>query len=193
MIAQLSNNTVVIVESHKLGSVQEIKNKKIHMFCLNNVVYSGDGLMMSDGAQAAKVASQPLTDQLCIVTTDKLVIFYEFKGQMGTYDFQEDKSFPPYSLSNTPLQLCWSNDCLYIATKKNYQIINREDGVPRQTLSLLNQNAPQMCLSKSKCLILNENNHGFFFDKQTGLKRAIEFKFDKHCSPSQLAERGQIV
>jgi len=41
MIGLLSNNVINIVECTDLSSVQEIK-KKVHMFCINNQVYSID-------------------------------------------------------------------------------------------------------------------------------------------------------
>lgn len=33
-----------------------------------------------------------MMDQLCVVTTDKTLIFYEFQGSSGSYKFEEDKS-----------------------------------------------------------------------------------------------------
>lgn len=42
MIALLSNNVINVVQSYDLSSVQEIKTKKVHMFCVNNAVYSND-------------------------------------------------------------------------------------------------------------------------------------------------------
>ena len=40
MTALLSKEVINVVDSINLKSVQEIKNKKVHMFCLNNAVYS---------------------------------------------------------------------------------------------------------------------------------------------------------
>jgi len=48
MIALLSNNAIQIVQSYDLSSVQEIKSKKIHMFCVNNAVYSNEGDALMD-------------------------------------------------------------------------------------------------------------------------------------------------
>lgn len=31
-------------------------------------------------------------DQLCVVTNDKTMIFYEFQGTASSYKFEEDKS-----------------------------------------------------------------------------------------------------
>lgn len=42
MIALLSNNAINIIQSIDLSSVQEIRNKKVHLFCINNAVYSKD-------------------------------------------------------------------------------------------------------------------------------------------------------
>jgi hypothetical protein len=39
MIALLSNNVINIVAFPDLSSVQELKSKKVHMFCVNNAVY----------------------------------------------------------------------------------------------------------------------------------------------------------
>ena len=43
MIALLSNNIISIVQSYDLSSVQEIKSKKVHLFCVNNAVYQNEG------------------------------------------------------------------------------------------------------------------------------------------------------
>ena len=39
MIALLCNNVISIVEFNELKSIQEIKTRKVHMFCVNNAVY----------------------------------------------------------------------------------------------------------------------------------------------------------
>ena len=64
LIALLSNNLISIVECPKLSSVSEIKSKKVVMFCLNNAVYQDQN-------------SGALFDQICLVTTDKTLFFYE--------------------------------------------------------------------------------------------------------------------
>ena len=50
MIALLSNNIINIVQSYDLSSVQEIKSKKVHMFCINNSIYQSD----SDAGRPSK-------------------------------------------------------------------------------------------------------------------------------------------
>ena len=42
MIALLSNFVINIVQFPDLSSVQELKSKKVHMFCVNNAVYQMD-------------------------------------------------------------------------------------------------------------------------------------------------------
>ena len=62
MIALLSNSVVVVVQSYDLSSVQEIKTKKVHMFCPNYAVYAADGSLLGDGTQVTRISSQPLMD-----------------------------------------------------------------------------------------------------------------------------------
>jgi len=45
MIALLSNNIINVVQSQDIKSVQEIKNKKVHLFCVNNAIYNNDMLI----------------------------------------------------------------------------------------------------------------------------------------------------
>jgi len=51
-----------------------------------------------------------------------------------------------------------------------------------------------MCLSKNKCVALNNGNQGYFVDEDSGLKNAITFNFDK-LPPSQgkFESKGSIV
>lgn len=42
MIALLCNYIISVVHIQNLKSAQEIKNKKVHLFCVNNAVYSND-------------------------------------------------------------------------------------------------------------------------------------------------------
>lgn len=42
MIALLSSSIINIVHIQNLKSAQEIKNKKVHLFCVNNAVYSNE-------------------------------------------------------------------------------------------------------------------------------------------------------
>jgi hypothetical protein len=62
MIALLCNNVVNIVQSQDISSVQELKARKIHMFCPNNAVYQSESSMLSDDVQVSKISSLPLTD-----------------------------------------------------------------------------------------------------------------------------------
>ncbi len=61
MTALLSKEVINVVDSINLKSVQEIKNKKVHMFCLNNAVYSTE--------QNPK--KMIMMDQICVCTTDR--------------------------------------------------------------------------------------------------------------------------
>jgi len=71
MIALLSNNAITIVQSYDLSSVQEIKSKKVHLFCVNSAVYYNEGSSMITDKQATRVSQQLMMDQFCVVTTDK--------------------------------------------------------------------------------------------------------------------------
>jgi len=117
MIALLSNNVISIVQSFDLSSVQEIKTKhKVHLFCVNNAVYQ------SDQSTAISRKGQPLMDQLCVVTQDRSLIFYEFQGQSTSYKFEEDKSVGGGNVFNVgtylPTHILWDNDIIYMASKK---------------------------------------------------------------------------
>ena len=70
-------------------------------------------------------------DQLCVVTNDKTMVFYEFQGSSSSYKFEEDKSVSEkgYQLPHTPSQIHWENELIYIATKKAYMILQKSDGV----------------------------------------------------------------
>jgi hypothetical protein len=82
-----------------------------------------------------------------------------------------------------PNQILWDNDIIYLGSKKAYTMMSKKDGSLLQTVLLVNQATPLLCLSKNKCLILNEGNQGYFFDPEKGKKDAITFKFDNY--PSQ--------
>ena len=66
LFAILCDNQLTIL-SRDLTVVQEIKQKKIHAFCLNQAVYKGS----ATGAMVSQ------TDQICVVTTEKTVVYYE--------------------------------------------------------------------------------------------------------------------
>lgn len=48
-----------------------------------------------------------------------------------------------------------------------------------------------MCIFKNKLVVVNNNNHGYFMDTNTGLKKTITFKFEKY--PSNQQDKGKIV
>lgn len=83
MIALLSSNVINVVQSIDLSTVQEIKNKKVHLFCINKAVYSKD----------LQSQNQLLMDQLCVVTTDKTLMFYEMQTTTGLFKFEEDRNY----------------------------------------------------------------------------------------------------
>lgn len=51
-----------------------------------------------------------------------------------------------------------------------------------QQVQLVNQSLPQMGLFRSKLIILNNNNHGYFMDTLSGMKKHIVFRFEKYPS-----------
>lgn len=68
-----------IVHIQNLKSAQEIRSKKVHMFCVNNAVYTND----------AKGKNLLMFDQMCIVSNDKALFFYEFSGT-SSFKFEEE-------------------------------------------------------------------------------------------------------
>lgn len=128
MIALLnSSNFINIVRINDLGTHQEIKNRKVAMFCVNSAIYSND---------TSRNRNQALMDQLCIVTTDKALFFYEMKD---TFKFEETKtsSDKGIQIGMQPSQILWDNDLIYLASKKAYMII-KKDGTVVQSVNLIN-------------------------------------------------------
>lgn len=161
MIALLSSNIINIVHIQNLKSAQEIKNKKVHLFCVNNAVYSND----------PKGKTLLMFDQLCIVTTDKALFFFEFTGN-ASFKFEEepgqpDKGMPVYG-GVLPEQMLWDSEHIFLGTKKAYIIMNKQTGQMVQNVQLNNQPYPQMTLSRGKFLVVNDNSHGFFVDLNNG-------------------------
>lgn len=66
LFAILCDNQLTIL-SRDLTVVQEIKQRKIHAFCLNQAVYKG--------SPSGSAVSQ--TDQICVATADKTLMYYE--------------------------------------------------------------------------------------------------------------------
>lgn len=131
MIALLSNNVINVVDSITCKSVQEIKNKKVQMFCVNNAIYAND------------IKSAQLMQQICVLTTDKTLIFYEYNGSSGQYKFEEDRAIPEKGLAipggTVPIQILWDNDLIYISSKKGYLIFNKIDcNTILQSVALVN-------------------------------------------------------
>ena len=155
------------------------------MFCVNNAIYAND------------IKSAQLMQQICVLTTDKTLIFYEYNGSSGQYKFEEDKNIPEKALAlpkgTDPIQIQWDNDLIYISSKKGYLIFNKNDcNTILQQVALVNQLEPKFCLCKTKTVILNHGNCGFFLDAKSGQKKHILFKFDKY-NQSQTTDKGQIV
>ena len=61
-----------------------------------------------------------------------------------------------YTLKDTPTQIIWDGDQIFIATKKNYMILNYRDGVMTANLALVNQDIPMMSVYKDKCLVVSK-------------------------------------
>ena len=89
----------------------------------------------------AKGKNLLMFDQLCIVTTDKALFFFEFSGT-STFKFEEepgqsDKGLPIIG-GVLPEQVLWDNDLIYLGTKKAYIIMNKKDGSMVQQVILVN-------------------------------------------------------
>lgn len=124
MIALLSSNVINIVQFPDLSSVQEIKSKKVHMFCVNNAVYK------VDQASGGKRQQMSLMDQICIVTTDKTLVFFEFSHSSASFKSINDTGI---SIGGSlPTQIFWDGDTIYLATKKAYVIMNKQSGELKQ-------------------------------------------------------------
>lgn len=54
VIALLINGTVNVVACPDLSTIQDIKSKKVHLFCINSAVYSFE---MGSSAYAAKAST----------------------------------------------------------------------------------------------------------------------------------------
>jgi hypothetical protein len=104
-------------------------------------VYNNENSTQVAGGAKSR-GSQPLMDQLCIVTTDKTLVFYEFQGSGSqTYKFEEDKSISDkgYPIGGSlPNQILWDNDIIYLGSKKAYTMMSKRDGSLLQTVLLVN-------------------------------------------------------
>ena len=62
-----------------------------------------------------------------------------------------------YSLKETPTQIIWDGDLIFIATKKAYLVMNYSDGQLVAKLDLVNnQDIPMMSVYKDKCLVVSK-------------------------------------
>jgi hypothetical protein len=89
-------------------------------------------------------------------------VFFEFSQSSAAFKSTDDTGL---SIGGSlPDQIAWEGDTVYIANKKSYIIMNKSSGKLTQNVMLNKQPMPLFCLHKSKCLILNNGNHGFFMD-----------------------------
>jgi len=103
----------------------------VHLFCVNNAVYSNE----------TKGKNLLMFDQLCVVTSDKALFFYEFTST-SSFKFEEepgqsDRGMPIIG-GILPEQVFWDNDLIYIATKRAYIIMNKRDASMVQQVALIN-------------------------------------------------------
>ena len=115
----------------------------MHSFCINNAVF-----------KQQTAGGETLTkDQLCVVTTDKQMFFYDMQIGPSGFKFEEDKN--SYMIANRPIHLFWDDNLIYMATKKAYIIMSKESG---KVLTSIGHdpklNVPHMAMSKTKCLAL---------------------------------------
>lgn len=59
-----------------------------------------------------------------------------------------------YNLGVSPTQIIWDGDCIYIASKKNYMIMDYNDGQLVAKHELVNGDVPMMSVFKDKCLVV---------------------------------------
>jgi hypothetical protein len=144
MMAVLISNSVQIVSSsgNEMKTIQTL-SKKVHSFCINNAVF-----------KQQTAGGETLTkDQLCVVTTDKQMFFYDMQIGPTGFKFEEDKN--SYMIANRPIHLFWDDNLIYMATKKAYIIMSKDSG---KVLTSIGHdpklNAPHMAMSKTKCLAL---------------------------------------
>lgn len=118
MIAVLVANSMQIVQSSgsELKTIQTF-TRKVHSFCVNNAVYKG---ATSTGETLTK-------DQICIVTTDKLMFFYDMNINAGQFKFDEDTK-RSHVIPNRPVNMFWDDTLIYLATKKAYVIMQKDTG-----------------------------------------------------------------
>jgi hypothetical protein len=81
------------------------------------------------------------------------MFFYDMQIGASGFKFEEDKR--NFVVANRPIHLFWDDNLIYMATKKAYIIMNKNNGAILMSLSHDPKlNAPQMAMSKTKCLIL---------------------------------------
>ena len=67
-------------------------------------------------------------DEICVVTLDKTLIFYEFNGSSNQFKFEEAKVLNDKAISiggTLPNQIIWDGDLIYLANKKSYIIMSK--------------------------------------------------------------------
>ena len=133
--------------------VQEIKNRTLRTFCLNNEVYRVNS---QSGPGRINTVSQ--TDQICVCTKQNQLFFYEaYIPPAGMTQFREETRQPMaagYPLGVTPTQIIWDGDSIYVASKKCYMIYDYQDGQPVAKYDLVQTDIPMMAVCKDKCLVV---------------------------------------
>ena len=59
-----------------------------------------------------------------------------------------------YPLGVTPTQIIWDGDLIYVASKKNYMIMDYKDGQLIAKYDLVAADVPMMAVCKDKCLVV---------------------------------------
>ena len=114
MIAILSANVIQIVDSADLQLRQELKTRKVTTFCINTAVYR-----TKDGSG----------DQICVASTSNTLYFYDTDMSSGGMLFKEDPKLDKgYQIGFAPQQLFWDGERIYMASKRAYVVMNKQDG-----------------------------------------------------------------
>lgn len=99
------------------------------------------------------------------------MFFYDMQIGAGGFKFEELKR--SFTVANKPIHLFWDDNMIYMASKKAYIIMNKETGQVLMSITYDPKlNAPQMAMSKTKCLILVQNEVACYFDEK-GISKQI--------------------
>jgi hypothetical protein len=88
---------------------------------------------------------------------NQLFFFEAYFPPASMTQFREESRLPMangYALGVPPTQIIWDGDLIYIASKKNYMIMDYTDGQLVAKYELVNGDVPMMSVYKDKCLVV---------------------------------------